>query len=340
MSGASNAYLRNERLQGHSERVYEVPMCVDLRHARAASWCPSLPEPRLLRYCSSGWKFSRTICRIPVRPFVYVVKAWQPPGPKTVTGEGEIMTQYLVAIHHPDGDDPSAEDEAMSRDIDALNVQGTLKNKNTNHDCEVEAHLDDGKLISDGLQGDRNAFEILFSRYRPILYGLAQRILHNHEESEDAVQNCSLVAFCKMDSFKCEGAFRSWLARILVNEAITILRKRKRIYSSEKSPPEEQAGAAESLPDPNPEQILAQKQSAKALIRKLSLLSSGQRVVLLLCEIYGYTAEEVGAMLQLPQGAIRSRLFRARRHLASTVRRLLDIRNKTRSIARYCRNVC
>ncbi len=196
----------------------------------------------------------------------------------------------------------------MSRDIDALNDE-----------MKAAAHLEDSKLISDGLQGDRNAFEILFSRYRPILYRLAQRILRNHEESEDAVQNCSLVAFRKMESFKYEGAFRSWLARILVNEAITILRKRKRTYSSECLIPQERAEAADLLPHPgpNPEQILSQKQSANALMRKLSQLSSGQRAVLLLCEIYEYTAEEVGAMLQVAPGAIRSRLFRARKQLAS-----------------------
>ncbi len=200
-------------------------------------------------------------------------------------------------------------------------VKGTLKDKNGKEDSEVRAHLDDSKLISDGLQGDRDAFEILFSRYRPILYRLAQRILRNHEESEDAVQNCTLAAFRKMKSFKYEGAFRSWLARILVNEAITILRKRKRTYSSECSIPQERAEAADSVPDPrpDPEQILSQKQNASALMRKLSQLSSGQRAVLLLCEIYEYTTEEAGAMLQVPPGAIRSRLFRARRQLASTL---------------------
>ena len=201
------------------------------------------------------------------------------------------------------------------------NVPGTLKDKNANEDSEAEAHLDDSKLISDGLQGDRNAFETLFSRYRPILYRLAQRILRNHEESEDAVQNCSLVAFRKMESFKYEGAFRSWLARILVNETITILRKRKRTYSSECSIPQERGEAADLLPDPgpNPEQLRSRKQSASALMRKLSQLSSGQRAVLLLCEVYEYTAEEVSAMLQVPPGAIRSRLFRARKQLATTL---------------------
>jgi RNA polymerase sigma-70 factor, ECF subfamily len=207
-------------------------------------------------------------------------------------------------------------------------VQGTLKDKNANEHSEVGTHLDDSKLISDGLQGDRDAFEILFSRYRPILYRLAQRMLRNHEESEDAVQNCSLAAFRKMKSFKCEGAFRSWLARILVNEAITILRKRKRTYSSECSIPQERAGAADSLPDPglNPEQILSRKQNASALMRKLSQLSPGQRAVLLLCEIYEYTTEEAGVMLQVPPSAIRSRLFRARKQLASTLSSPSDTR--------------
>jgi RNA polymerase sigma-70 factor, ECF subfamily len=206
-------------------------------------------------------------------------------------------------------------------------VQGTWKDKSAN-DSEVQAHLHDSKLISDGLQGDRNAFETLFSRYRPILYRLAQRILRNHEESEDAVQNCSLVAFRKMESFKYEGAFRSWLARILVNEAITILRKRKRTYSSECSIPQERGEAADLLPDPgpNPEQLLSRKQSASAIMRKLSHLTSGQRAVLLLCEIYEYTAEEVGAILQVPPGAIRSRLFRARKQLATTLSSASDTR--------------
>jgi hypothetical protein len=51
------------------------------------------------------------------------VKAGQPPGPKTVTGKGEIMSQYLVAIHHPDDFDPSTVIEATIRDIDVLNEE-------------------------------------------------------------------------------------------------------------------------------------------------------------------------------------------------------------------------
>jgi RNA polymerase sigma-70 factor, ECF subfamily len=205
--------------------------------------------------------------------------------------------------------------------IRGAKVAETWKDQNANEASEVEAHVDDSKLVSDGLQGDEGAFEILFSRYRPILYRLAHRVLRNHEEAEDAVQNCSLVAFRKLKSFKYEGAFRSWLARIVVNEAITILRKRKRTYLSECPILPEREEAADSFPHPglNPEQILVQKQAARAFMHKLSQLSWEQRAILLLCEIHEYTMEEAGAMLQVPPSAIRSRLFRARKQLASTL---------------------
>jgi RNA polymerase sigma-70 factor (ECF subfamily) len=208
-------------------------------------------------------------------------------------------------------------------------VRSRFKDKNSNEPIEMEAHLDDSKLVSDGLHGNRDAFEILFSRYRPILYRLAQRILRNHEESEDAVQNCSLAAFRKLKSFNYEGAFRSWLARILVNESITILRARKRPGSSECSIVQERTEAADALPHPglNPEQILSEKQSARALMRQLSQLSWEQRAVLLLCEIHEYTTEEAAAMLQLLPGAIRSKLFRARKQLASTLSSSSDRRS-------------
>jgi hypothetical protein len=64
---------------------------------------------------------SWTICRIPVRPFDYMVKAGPPARPKTVTGE--VMPRYLVAVQHPDDYDPSVEGEAMIREIGALNKE-------------------------------------------------------------------------------------------------------------------------------------------------------------------------------------------------------------------------
>jgi len=94
-------------------------------------------------------------------------------------------------------------------------------------DAISQTYLDDDNLIANGLQGDQEAFNVLFSKYRRLLYSLASRVLHSHEEAEDAVQNSALLAFCKLPSFKHEGAFRSWLVRVLIDVALFILQERE-----------------------------------------------------------------------------------------------------------------
>ena len=76
-------------------------------------------------------------------------------------------------------------------------------------------------------QGDLEALDILFSRYRRALSLLAHRVLGNHEEAEDAVRNCLRAASDCAPRFDHEGAFRSWLARVLIDEAVTILNKQR-----------------------------------------------------------------------------------------------------------------
>jgi RNA polymerase sigma-70 factor, ECF subfamily len=179
----------------------------------------------------------------------------------------------------------------------------------------------DAELIADGLSGNREAFDILFSSYRPFLLRLARRMIRQHEEAEDAVQNCLLQAYRNLNSFKRQAAFRTWLGRILVNEAITILRKRKvhQVNEAWHSTVEKREDTGKPIcePQPDPEQVLARKESIIAVIRKVSELSSQQRFALLLCGIREYTGEEASQILRVSPSIVRSRLFRARRQLAS-----------------------
>ena len=87
---------------------------------------------------------------------------------------------------------------------------------------------DDSVLISSALRGDEEALNDLFSRYYRFLHFLACRVLGGREDAQDVVQNCLLRAVRNLQQFNNDGAFRSWLARILVNEAIDLLRKRRR----------------------------------------------------------------------------------------------------------------
>jgi DNA-directed RNA polymerase specialized sigma24 family protein len=76
-------------------------------------------------------------------------------------------------------------------------------------------------------QENPEALDVLFSRYRRVLYRIAYRVLENHQEAKDAVRNCFLAASCNAPQFENEGAFRSWLVRVLIDEALAILYKER-----------------------------------------------------------------------------------------------------------------
>jgi DNA-directed RNA polymerase specialized sigma24 family protein len=76
-------------------------------------------------------------------------------------------------------------------------------------------------------QENLDSLDVAFSRYRRILYRVAYRVLENHQEAKDAVRNCLLAASRSAPRFENEGAFRSWLVRVLIDEALAILYKER-----------------------------------------------------------------------------------------------------------------
>jgi DNA-directed RNA polymerase specialized sigma24 family protein len=81
------------------------------------------------------------------------------------------------------------------------------------------------RLKPDG-EDNETIFSQQFSRCRELLYFIARRILNCADEAEAAVRNCRLTASRNLQRFQTEGAFKSWLVRILIDEA-TLLRSRK-----------------------------------------------------------------------------------------------------------------
>jgi len=73
-----------------------------------------------------------------------------------------------------------------------------------------------------------------FSRYRPLLYSLACRVLGGIRSAENAVENCLRTASRNPPKFDSEGAFRSWLARVLIHEALAILRENRELNVNSK----------------------------------------------------------------------------------------------------------
>jgi len=82
-------------------------------------------------------------------------------------------------------------------------------------------------LISKSLQEHSTEFEVRFSRCRQLLSFIARRVLGGDEGVNEAVHNCRRKATQNAPRFEHEGAFRSWLLRILIDEALEVLRKKQ-----------------------------------------------------------------------------------------------------------------
>jgi len=191
--------------------------------------------------------------------------------------------------------------------------------------------LNDNNLISRGLQGDQESLRVLFTRYRRLLYILAQRVVRNHEEAEDAVQSCLLLAYRNLSNVKYHSSFRSWLVRILINEALGIVRERKirPAITPEQSNSEAQGEWLERFPapGPDPEQAFATRESAGILMSHVVRLPAPLRSAIMLCDIGEHTIEEACTILGLAPNTVKARLHRGRAKLGLAMRRSRARRN-------------
>ena len=183
----------------------------------------------------------------------------------------------------------------------------------------------DDSLLKMALRGDQKALDLLLARYRRLLCDLARRILRNHEEAEDAMQSCLLLAYRNLSNVKCEGSFRSWLVRILINEALAIVRKKKSRPAAASAPPSSQGDWLEGFPagEPDPEQAHSKRESVGALIAHLARLPVPLRSAIMLCDIGEHSIEQATAVLGLAPNTVKVRLHRgrARRGLATRQKR-------------------
>ena len=90
----------------------------------------------------------------------------------------------------------------------------------------AEARSEDGEILSNS-QSNLDALDVLLSRYRQTLLLVAYRVLGDHNQAEDAVQRCLMSSSWNVPHFETEGAFRSWLIRVLIDKALIILREKE-----------------------------------------------------------------------------------------------------------------
>ena len=177
---------------------------------------------------------------------------------------------------------------------------------------------DDFVLVQAAKEGSIVAFEELVKRHERFMFRIAQNLLHNREDAQDAVQEAFFKAFQKLEQFQARSKFSTWLTRITVNNALTKLRREPVYRSSIEDDLDDEASALPvEIADwaPNPEMLYNASELGRILEENLQRLMPSLRGVFLLHDVEGLSLEETAHCLALSVAAVKTRSWRARLQL-------------------------
>ena len=190
--------------------------------------------------------------------------------------------------------------------------------------------LPESEMIRRIASGDRETFTSLMRRHNQKLYRTARSILRDDAEAEDAVQEAYLTAYRSLHGFRGDSALSTWLVRIVVNESLGRLRKRKRDAKVIRlGHGDDERDVLETTMDDalfeQPEGAALRAETRRLLEAKIDLLPEAFRTVFMLRAVEEMSVEETAAALGIPEPTVRSRFFRARGLLRESLAREIDI---------------
>lgn len=162
------------------------------------------------------------------------------------------------------------------------------------------------ELINGCKARNRSAQRNLYDQYSSKMYALCYRYVKDSMEAEDVLVTAFTKIFERIDQFKGEGSFEGWIRRVVVNEALTYLRRNRSMYL------ETDLEAAEREPD---YQSISDHLEAEELMQMIQELPSGYRIVFNLYAIDGYSHKEIADQLGISENTSKSQLSRARTYL-------------------------
>jgi RNA polymerase sigma-70 factor (ECF subfamily) len=188
----------------------------------------------------------------------------------------------------------------------------------------VVAAPSDAELVRRALARDGSAFRAIMKTHNQRLYRLARGVVRNDSEAEDIVQEGYVRAFSHLDSFRGDSSLATWLSRIVINEALGRLRKRRRAVEISMSDDPVLEAKVIQFPlkanNDDPERTMAQRQILQFVERATDNLPDVYRTVFVARVIEGLSIEETAELLGIKPETVKTRLFRAR----NLVRRQLD----------------
>ncbi len=191
-----------------------------------------------------------------------------------------------------------------------------------------EERISDVGLVDQFKEGNVAAFEEIITRYESKVMNLALRFTRNQEDAEEVMQDVFTTVYRKIDGFRGQSAFSSWLYRIVVNAAFMKLRKKKQnqtVSMEDLAPAVKQyCMERDSITAKQSYNIAVSRELQEVLQRAIDKLPDQYRAVFVLRDVDGLSNQETGQILDLSIPAVKSRLHRSRIMLRKRLQRYYE----------------
>ncbi len=193
---------------------------------------------------------------------------------------------------------------------------------------EQTTHDDDAGLVASAQKGDLGAFEQLVTKHQKRMFNIAFRIAGDGDDASEIVQDAFVAAFRNIRKFRGASRFTTWLTTITVNQARNRLKQvRSRQFHEVNSlddPIETGDGAIMADPPSKAASVLdqlEQRDLREKVQECIAALEPDFREVIVLRDLQEFSYEEIGTMLTVAAGTVKSRLFRAREAIKECLKR-------------------
>ena len=189
---------------------------------------------------------------------------------------------------------------------------------------------EDAELASLARGGDLAAFERLVSRHQKRMLNVAFRLTSDYDDACEVVQDAFVSAYRHLDTFRGEAKFTTWLTTITVNLSKNRLKQMKsrrghEAYSLDDPVRTDEGEMAVDPPSQEPSVLdrLERRDTQNRVQDCIKALEQDYREVIVLRDMQDFSYEEIGAILRMREGTVKSRLFRAREAIKECLKRLI-----------------
>lgn len=180
--------------------------------------------------------------------------------------------------------------------------------------------IDDRTLVKNVLAGDMQAFRLLIHQHERLVAHMIGRIVKKEEEIEELCQDVFMRVHAKLGEFNFQSKLSTWIGTIAYRHALNHIRKEKLVFSEI---PNEEAFSKSFVDIENPESLAGEKDQDAFVQRLIEALPVQYKTILTLYHVQNMTYPEICEITGMPEGTVKSYLFRARNLLKEKVKKYI-----------------